>query len=143
MDATMTLGSGGINEGSSLLERSYPERTVWQRCRDMLKGGSAGAFLTGGFGKDEMTRKGGDDTFTFVKTAESASGTGTARDVIFNFQIGADTIRLPSVDADNDTADINDEFVFITQAFSGTAGELRFSGNKNNGTTVISADVDL
>jgi Ca2+-binding RTX toxin-like protein len=80
---------------------------------DAIDGGAGNDTIVGGAGKDALTGGAGSDVFRY--TATSDSGTGTARDVIGDFQEG-DQIDLTAVGANT----------FVGGAlFSGRAGEVR------------------
>ncbi|MFC3073005.1 calcium-binding protein [Shinella pollutisoli] len=104
--------------------------------KDDLVGGSGNDLLVGGSGKDFLVGGSGADVFRFTKVSDSR--TGSQRDVIEDFKPDSqgDVIDLRGIDADVNTSR-NDAFDFIGKAaFSGTAGELRYSG------TIIAGDVD-
>lgn len=103
---------------------------------DDLLGGAGNDLLVGGSGNDFLVGGAGADTFRF--TSISDSRVGSLRDVIDDFRPGSegDVIDLSSIDA-NTLRSGNNAFSFIGKAgFSGTAGELRYSG------TIISGDVN-
>ncbi|MCR6498839.1 calcium-binding protein [Shinella sp. CPCC 101442] len=103
---------------------------------DRLYGNSGNDRLYGGSGKDFLVGGSGADTFGFTRLSDSK--VGSQRDVIddFNPDSDGDRINLSVLDANINTS-ANNRFVFIGKdSFSGTAGELRYSG------TVISGDVD-
>lgn len=103
---------------------------------DDLYGGKGNDLLVGGSGSDLLVGGAGADTFRFTSITDSR--VGSARDVIDDFRPGSedDVIDLAAIDANVNTGR-NDAFKFIGKAgFSGTAGELRYSG------TVIAGDVD-
>jgi serralysin len=61
-------------------------------------------------------------------------------DVIMDFQLGTDRIHLSALDAVAGTA-VSDAFSFVgTAAFSGKAGELRYS--VQDGMTIVQADTN-
>lgn len=104
---------------------------------DDMFGGSGNDLLVGGTGSDLLVGGSGADTFRFTSIADSKVGS-TLRDIIDDFNPGSegDRIDLRSIDANINTSADN-KFSFIGKAgFSGTAGELRYSG------TIISGDVD-
>ena len=99
---------------------------------DTLNGGIGNDVLIGGSGRDTLTGDGEltgvvfasqtTDTFRFFGVSDSGT-TNATRDVITDF-LGNDRIEL-RFDANTNTA-ANDQFDWIgTDAFSGTAGELR------------------
>ncbi|MBB4104823.1 calcium-binding protein [Allorhizobium borbori] len=101
---------------------------------DDLWGGVGNDTLNGGAGSDYLYGGTGADYFVFTSIADSR---GSARDTIFDFnRASGDYIDLRSIDADT-TGSGNQAFEFIRgAAFSGTAGELRYSGG------VLSGDVN-
>jgi serralysin len=103
---------------------------------DDLVGGSGNDLLVGGAGNDFLVGGSGADYFRFMKTSDSR--VGSLRDVIddFNPDSQGDVIDLRSIDANTGRSG-DQAFEFIGKAsFSGTAGELRYSG------TVISGDIN-
>jgi serralysin len=103
---------------------------------DDLVGGSGNDLLVGDSGNDFLVGGTGADTFRFNKTSDSR--VGSQRDVIDDFRPESedDVIDLRSIDADTGRSG-NNAFTFIGKsAFSGEAGELRYSG------TIISGDVN-
>jgi hypothetical protein len=89
---------------------------------DTLKGGAMNDLLHGNLGADSLTGGGGSDTFAYNKSSESTSA---SRDHILDFTAGSDRIDLSKIDADTSAAG-NQAFTFIgSNAFSGTAGQLR------------------
>jgi Ca2+-binding RTX toxin-like protein len=93
---------------------------------DALHGGNGIDSLRGGLDRDTMSGGSQADTFVWESTNETGLTTATA-DAIFDFNRPAgDRISLALVDADVYTAG-NQTFDFIgTDAFSGTAGEVRY-----------------
>lgn len=102
---------------------------------DQLFGGTGNDQLFGGAGTDYLNGGTGADTFVFTTWSESA--VGSKRDVIQDFYASEDDyIDLHAIDADT-TFGGNQSFSFIgSKAFTGEAGELRFSGG------IISGDVN-
>lgn len=93
---------------------------------DALDGGSGDDLLIGGEGADTLTGGTGGDLFRFF---EGDSGTGADADRIVDFFNYIDKLDLRGVDSDSGTVG-NQAFCWIgTAAFSGTAGELRFTSN--------------
>jgi serralysin len=91
---------------------------------DEITGGGGDDVLVGGKGGDVLTGGAGGDTFDFNKLSESRARLDAA-DAIGDFE-GPDVIDLQEIDADTGSAG-NQAFSFIGKdAFSGTAGELRF-----------------
>ena len=101
---------------------------------DTLAGGRGGDSLIGGRGRDLLRGDAGDDVFVF--TALSHSVPGKRRDVIKDMAVGDELIDLREIDANADRGG-NQRFKYIgTEAFSGTAGELRMKAE------ILRADVD-
>src|SRR5829696_9141867 len=92
---------------------------------DEISGGGGNDLLVGGKGGDVLTGGAGADTFDFNKLSDSRARLG-AGDFITDFVEGLDVIDLGEIDADTGRAG-DQAFRFISyDAFSGTAGELRF-----------------
>ncbi|QZD95597.1 hypothetical protein [Qipengyuania gelatinilytica] len=106
---------------------------------DVLLGGEGNDWLRGEWGKDILTGGAGADTFVFGRY-ETGKWLSSA-DVITDFsQADGDLIDLSAFDADTSSG-ADDEFTFIGDAaFSGTAGELRYSSDGNQ--TMVEGDVD-
>ena len=84
--------------------------------------------------------RGGDhaDVFRFTDVSES---TIHYRDTILDFEKGIDVVELTDIDAINGGGD--NAFSFIGKnAFSGTAGELRYWYNADKKVTVINGDTN-
>ena len=130
-DRLQGLGGGDAisgNGGNDWLEGGSGDD--WLRGdagNDRLDGGSGNDRLIGGAGKDHMFGRSGTDDFVFL--TQFAAGKWAGRDVIRDFQRGADDIDLASIDASAAHAG-NQAFKFIgAKAFSGAAGELRFKND--------------
>jgi Ca2+-binding RTX toxin-like protein len=92
------------------------------RSNDTLKGGAGNDLLLGSLGADTLAGGGGVDTFRFDATTHSNA---TTTDHILDFTPGTDKIDLSRVDADANVAG-NQGFTWIgSNAFNGTAGQLR------------------
>jgi serralysin len=105
---------------------------------DELSGGNDADLLVGGAGGDTLLGGAGADTFDFNKLSESRARLG-AGDSIADF-VGLDVIDLGEIDANSGQAG-NQAFRFIgNDAFSGTAGELRFE--LDGILTHVQGDVD-
>ena len=92
---------------------------------DTLLGRGGDDTLIGGLGGDTLGGGAGADTFVYRNVDESS---GDAADRITDFETGSDVIDLSAVDAD-ETVARNQAFTFIgTDAFTGTAAELRLDG---------------
>jgi Ca2+-binding RTX toxin-like protein len=104
---------------------------------DALQGGNGDDALRGDRGRDLLSGGAGDDVFSF--TAVSHSGVAYAlRDVIFDFQRGADKIDLADIDADVTSAG-NQSFAWVAE-FSGAAGELEW--DRSTKGIRLNGDVD-
>lgn len=101
---------------------------------DQLDGGDGLDRLTGGAGRDILTGGRDADRFVFLSRADTLRA---AQDVITDFDAGEDRIDLSAIDADIAGTAGNQAFRYIRgNTFSGTEGELRFSGG------VLSGDVN-
>jgi Ca2+-binding RTX toxin-like protein len=97
---------------------------------DRINGKGGDDILVGGNGVDTLRGGQGDDVFVYRHTSAAKDG-----DVIADFRDG-DTIDLGAIDA-NARASGNQDFSFIAaNAFSGTAGELRYKAG------VLAGDVN-
>lgn len=111
---------------------------------DMLVGGAGADRLLGSAGRDTLEGGSGDDLLTggsgadmFLFRADSIGDHDTLTD--FSLRQG-DRIGLSPIDADIRTA-ADEAFCFVgTDAFSGTAGELRYETTAAG--AIVSADVD-
>lgn len=107
---------------------------------DVIRGGYGFDSIAGGEGIDILTGGFGTDVFYFSSIGEL--GTSAAiTDVITDFTQGqGDLIDLTGIDADmTETGD--QAFAFLgSEAFTGTAGELRFY--TDGGNTFVEFDVD-
>ena len=103
---------------------------------DTIRGSSAGDRIVGGSGLDTLTGGAGADFFDYNSTSESRT---SSIDVITDFIQGQDKIDLFTIDADTSTAG-NQNFTWITTAFTGVAGQLRAFAS--GVTTRIVGDVD-
>ncbi|WP_310473926.1 cadherin domain-containing protein [Sandarakinorhabdus sp.] len=115
------------------------ERLIGSAFDDVLTGSSAANVLTGGAGGDRMTGGGGADSFRFESLGDF--GTGATLDRIVDFsRTQGDKIDLSAIDADTGLEG-DQAFVFIGNgAFTGLAGELRYS--QAGSVFSISGDVD-
>lgn len=106
---------------------------------DTLIGGSGNDRFIGGLGRDIMSGGSGGDVFVFESVLESPTG---VRDIITDFNRKDDLIDLRIIDANSEKSG-NQAFTFVgTGAFSGTAGELRFSYSSANKNTYVWGDID-
>ena len=107
---------------------------------DILLGGTGNDRLAGGSGSDILTGGSGADQFIFASLSDSGA-TAASRDVITDFtQSHGDRIDLSLLDA-NQSLSGNQAFKFVgTDAFSGSAGELRYE--HSGSVTLALVDVD-
>ena len=106
---------------------------------NLLIGNSAANLLTGGLGVDTLTGGAGADTFVLTALADSGIGAGQ-RDIVTDFLSGTDRISFAGIDA-NTGATGDQAFRMInTAAFSGAAGQLRYS--LVGGDTLLEGDVN-
>jgi Ca2+-binding RTX toxin-like protein len=105
---------------------------------DILIGGDGNDELTGGAGTDQLIGGSGADRFVFDDVAGSPA---QAPDLVFDFNaVQGDQIDVSGIDAISGTAE-HDEFIFVgDDAFSGSAGELRFVHDLENG--LLEADIN-
>lgn len=103
---------------------------------DTLNGNDGNDRLEGGAGRDILRGGAGQDTFVFLSTSDSPAS--AKRDRLLDFTRREDLIDLSQIDA-NTTSSGNQSFTLIgADAFSGTAGELRYVAS--NG--LVLGDVD-
>ena len=106
---------------------------------DTILGLAGNDTLTGGIGVDNLTGGTDADNFNYNSVNESGIGAGN-RDIITDFLSGTDRIDLSGIDANASLAG-NQAFTMInTLAFSGVAGQLRYSAVGTD--TVMEGDVD-
>ena len=126
-DTASTLSGG---DGNDLLQGG--------RGGDLLEGGSGLDRVIGGRGTDLLSGGAGADTFVFRAIGDTSRSAERA-DTVTDFTRG-DTIDLSRIDA-NKSAAGNQAFAFIGRdAFSHTAGELRFE--LDGGSALVSGDVN-
>jgi Ca2+-binding RTX toxin-like protein len=108
---------------------------------DTLNGGAGNDRLVGGVGADTLTGGAGKDLYRFESIDDSNAATGI--DLITDFGVGApgERIDLLAIDA-NSTLGEDQAFTFIgSNAFSGTAGQLRV-GEDADGRWWVEGDVN-
>jgi Ca2+-binding RTX toxin-like protein len=105
---------------------------------DRLDGGADDDVLVGGPGNDILKGGDGADRFVFNEASDSASETA---DRVFDFNaFDGDKIDVSAIDANSWTLE-DDTFAFIDDnAFSGTAGELRYADSTYYG--VLEGDLN-
>lgn len=130
------IGSSNHNTLSGLDGNDYLDGKAGL---DTLFGGDGNDVLIGGDSRDTLTGGTGADRFVFRDIGESRANANFA-DTITDFDSSeGDKISLSAIDAVLGGED--DAFTFIGKdAFSGTAGELRFKFD--GGDTIVQVDVD-
>ncbi|HYI40518.1 MAG TPA: hypothetical protein VE053_09395 [Allosphingosinicella sp.] len=104
---------------------------------DTLKGGGQADLLHGGLGADILAGNGGADAFRFQAVEESNAA---SMDQILDFTPGTDKIELDRIDA-NTLVGGDQGFSWIgSNAFSGSAGQLR--AYQQGGTWFVEGDVN-
>jgi Ca2+-binding RTX toxin-like protein len=107
---------------------------------DTLTGGVGNDTLIGGGSSDSLNGGAGNDRFDFDLVSHSPAGPALRDSIVGGFSHGSDLIDLATIDA-NTLVGGNQAFSFIgSAAFSGVAGQLRYSNY--NGNVVIDADVN-
>ena len=103
---------------------------------DLLYGGDGNDLIVGGAGVDMLTGGAGADVFRLA----AGDSLSAAADTIADFLPGTDRIDLSQIDADAATPG-RQAFTFIgSDAFSATAGELRYGFNGTE--TYLKGDLD-
>ncbi len=100
---------------------------------DLIYGNNGDDVLVGGLGQDTLAGQAGADTFVLNRVLHSPPP-GATRDKIADFSSAeGDVVDLHAIDANVSTG-ADDAFTFIGgAAYSGTAGELRFTHGSTNG----------
>jgi Ca2+-binding RTX toxin-like protein len=107
---------------------------------DTLNGGDGNDTLIGGAGSDILNGGAGNDRFDFDAVSDSPAGPALRDSILGGFTHGFDRIDLSTIDA-NTLVGGNQAFSFIgSAAFSGVAGQLRYSNFSGN--VIIDADVN-
>lgn len=108
---------------------------------DMLQGGNGTDKLTGGLGLDRLTGGLAADSFVYSSKLDSVVGSG--RDVIVDFSAAQrDRLNLSAIDA-NELLAGNQAFSWLgTRAFSGRAGQLRYSVSPSPSGLVLQGDLN-
>ncbi len=106
---------------------------------NLLIGTGGDDVLTGGAASDTLTGGGGADSFV-IGEGETGDSIATADSITDFSQTDNDNIDLSAIDADANIAG-EQAFTFVgTDAFSGTAGELRYE--RAGGDTLVFGDTD-
>jgi Ca2+-binding RTX toxin-like protein len=107
---------------------------------DTLNGGDGNDRLIGGAGRDSLNGGAGNDVFDFDAVSDSPAGPALRDSIVGGFAHGSDLIDLATIDA-NTLAAGNQAFSFIgSAAFSGVAGQLRYTNYSGN--VIIDADLN-
>jgi Ca2+-binding RTX toxin-like protein len=134
--ANTLVGNSGNNSLSGGDGNDY---IVGGAGNDTLNGGNQNDTLVGGAGADAMNGGAGNDSFLYQLLSDTGVGPGN-RDTINGFVHGQDLINLAALDA-NAGVGGNQAFSFIgSAAFSGVAGQLRYSAFGN--TCLVDGDVN-
>ena len=131
-----TGGTGGDAQGDTY---ANIENVIGSAGADALTGNGLANALNGGAGKDTMTGLAGADRFVFTSAAHSAVGANADRITDFSHAQG-DRIDLTAIDASTGAAG-DQAFAFLgTGAYTGVAGQLRYS--VVGGVTTIAGDIN-
>ncbi|EHK55022.1 PQQ-dependent sugar dehydrogenase, partial [Allomesorhizobium alhagi] len=99
---------------------------------DTLTGGVGNDTLIGGAGSDILNGGAGNDRFDFDLVSDSPTGPALRDSIVGGFSHGFDLIDLATIDA-NTLVGGNQAFSFIgSAAFSGVAGQLRYTNYSGN-----------
>ncbi|WP_075292780.1 M10 family metallopeptidase C-terminal domain-containing protein [Pararhizobium arenae] len=131
------LEAGTASTDSAFFEIRAFEKAIGGRGNDTIHGSDSADVLDGGAGLDKLYGHLGADIFLFEKG--DTGSTRTTADTIYDFT-SADSINLTRWDANSGKSGTQD-FAFIgTKAFSGAAGELRYT--KDTSDTWIEGDTN-
>lgn len=140
LEGTDDLVGIGSSLGEALVGNAGANSLVGNFGNDVLWGRGGDDTLIGGHGSDTVVGQAGADVIVINDVVESQASVG-GRDYINGFVNGTDLIDLSGVDADTGTAG-DQAWVFVgTDAFSNTAGELRYQSYGGN-WNIISGDDD-
>jgi Ca2+-binding RTX toxin-like protein len=129
-------GANGEAQGDTYVR---VENVSGGKAGDTIIGNAAGNALNGFEGRDVLTGGAGADRFTVSALGHSAVGANADRITDFSHAQG-DRIDLAAIDA-RSTAAGDQAFSFVgAAAYSGAAGELRFS--QAGGVTTVAGDVN-
>jgi Ca2+-binding RTX toxin-like protein len=108
---------------------------------DHLDGGAGNDKLEGGHGADTLTGGAGADIFIY-RDGDFSEGLAASMDTITDFSgKDGDIISLSMVDANTNTASVNEAFKFIgTASFHKVAGELRY--DVSSGHAIVYGDTN-
>jgi serralysin len=107
---------------------------------DVLRGDAGADVLVGGIGADTLTGGTEADNFTFTSKLDSTSAK-SGRDVITDFQDGADKIRF-DFDADTTNGAVIDDFssLVVNASFTGATEQVRVYGTSMG--WMVEADIN-
>jgi hypothetical protein len=130
---------GGDAHGDSLLAIENLTGTN-SSMADFLSGDGNANVLTGLAGPDELSGRGGNDTFVYLNAANS---TVAAPDKVLDFEVGIDKIDVSAIDANAFVAG-NSAFAFIgSAAFTpGNVGELRAAFDSGAGVWRVEGETN-
>ncbi|MGZ9063572.1 MAG: M10 family metallopeptidase C-terminal domain-containing protein, partial [Allosphingosinicella sp.] len=119
------------------LESDGVLRLFGGKAGDTLKGGGQADLIHGNLGADTLAGNGGADTFRYDTTAESNS---VSMDQILDFTPGTDKLDLSRIDARANLAG-DQAFSWIgSNAFTGSAGQLR--AVQQGGSWILEGDTN-
>ncbi|MGZ8285370.1 MAG: FG-GAP-like repeat-containing protein [Allosphingosinicella sp.] len=131
----LTASETMVLDGS--LESDGVLRLFGGKAGDTLKGGGQNDLIHGGLGADTLAGNGGSDSFRYQEAAESNSAN---MDHILDFTPGTDKLDLSRIDARTNLAG-DQAFSWIgSNAFTGSAGQLR--AYEQGGTWFVEGDVN-
>jgi Ca2+-binding RTX toxin-like protein len=138
----MTVDASPLRTGETLKFDGSAEddgsfRVFGGRDNDSIVGSQNADLIQGNGGADTLTGGQGADVFRYFSASDSTS---SATDRILDFAAGSDRIDLGRIDADTQTAG-DQAFAWIgSNAFSGSAGQLR--AYQEGGNWVVQGDTD-
>jgi serralysin len=154
-DYSLTLADALVNEGQTLTvsgslltanesmvvngsgESDGNLRLFGGKAGDTLTGGAGVDLIHGNLGADDLRGGGGQDRFQYNSASESTSA---SMDEILDFESGEDILDLSRIDADSNAAG-DQGFTWIgSNAFSGSAGQLR--AYESNSTWFVEGDTN-
>lgn len=129
----------GRDGDDTLLGGGSPDRLEGGAGRDTINGGAGDDQIIGGANKDTLIGGSGSDTFFFADGEVGASA--SSADIVADFdQMEGDKINVRQIDA-NVGAVGDQNFTFIgADAFTGTAGQIRYLHAGKN--TFVEGDTD-
>jgi Ca2+-binding RTX toxin-like protein len=129
-------GTGNLNGTGNTVNNTL----VGNAGNNLLNGGAGDDYMVGGAGNDTLSGGTGNDVFDFDFVHDSPAGPALRDSILGGFSHGFDRIDLATIDANTLIAG-NQAFSFIgAAAFSGVAGQLRYTNYSGN--VIIDADVN-